>query len=142
MTGRWMGWMTAAVVAVGIMSLTPVFGADARSGPARGDVSRSGEGVQQDSRRVAAKPLGSSAYDLWQAGNTDANISPETLRRLALQYGLSTGEFAQAVPADEQEYDAELTEYDPWEPFNRVMFEFNRRVDRFVLKPAATAWNF
>ncbi len=34
-------------------------------------------------------------------------------------------------------------EYDPWESFNEKMFWFNREVlDRFLLKPAATAWNF
>jgi len=34
-------------------------------------------------------------------------------------------------------------EFDPWEPFNEKMFWFNREVlDRFVLKPAATAWDF
>ena len=33
-------------------------------------------------------------------------------------------------------------EYDPWEPFNEKMFEFNRRLDRYVLKPVAQAYNF
>jgi phospholipid-binding lipoprotein MlaA len=34
-------------------------------------------------------------------------------------------------------------EWDPWEPFNEKMFWFNREVlDRFVLKPVATAWDF
>lgn len=33
-------------------------------------------------------------------------------------------------------------EYDPWESFNTVMFEFNRKVDRYVLKPVAQAYNF
>ena len=34
-------------------------------------------------------------------------------------------------------------EWDPWEPFNEKMFWFNREVlDRFILKPAATAWDF
>jgi phospholipid-binding lipoprotein MlaA len=34
-------------------------------------------------------------------------------------------------------------EWDPWEPFNERMFWFNREVlDRFVLKPVATAWDF
>jgi phospholipid-binding lipoprotein MlaA len=33
-------------------------------------------------------------------------------------------------------------DYDPWEPFNDRMFSFNHEVlDRFVLKPAATAWD-
>lgn len=32
---------------------------------------------------------------------------------------------------------------DPWEPFNDKMFWFNREVlDRFLLKPLATAWDF
>jgi len=33
-------------------------------------------------------------------------------------------------------------EYDPWQPFNSTMFEFNRKVDRFVLKPVAQGYNF
>ncbi|MDQ1291021.1 MAG: phospholipid-binding lipoprotein MlaA, partial [Nitrospirota bacterium] len=34
-----------------------------------------------------------------------------------------------------------VEEYDPWEPFNLKMFEFNRQVDRWVLKPAAQGYN-
>ena len=38
---------------------------------------------------------------------------------------------------------SDFVEYDPLEPFNEKMFWFNREVlDRFVLKPAATAWDF
>ena len=34
-------------------------------------------------------------------------------------------------------------ESDPWEGFNEVMFNFNREIlDRYVLKPVATAWDF
>lgn len=33
-------------------------------------------------------------------------------------------------------------EYDPWEPMNTSIFEFNRQVDRFVLKPVAKGYNF
>jgi phospholipid-binding lipoprotein MlaA len=37
----------------------------------------------------------------------------------------------------------EFVEWDPWEPFNERMFWFNREVlDRFVLKPVATGWDF
>jgi phospholipid-binding lipoprotein MlaA len=32
-------------------------------------------------------------------------------------------------------------EYDPWEPLNTRIFEFNRQVDRWVLKPAAQGYN-
>lgn len=30
---------------------------------------------------------------------------------------------------------------DPWEPFNETMFNFNRQVDRFLIKPVATVWD-
>ncbi|MGH7824317.1 MAG: MlaA family lipoprotein [Candidatus Binatia bacterium] len=34
-------------------------------------------------------------------------------------------------------------EYDPFESFNELMFQFNREIlDRYLLKPAATAWDF
>jgi len=33
-------------------------------------------------------------------------------------------------------------EYDPWEPVNASIFEFNRQFDRFVLKPVAKGYNF
>ena len=35
----------------------------------------------------------------------------------------------------------EVEEYDPWEPFNEVTFEFNRKLDRYLVKPAAQVWN-
>jgi phospholipid-binding lipoprotein MlaA len=31
-------------------------------------------------------------------------------------------------------------QYDPWEPFNEKMFDFNYRLDRYVLKPVARAY--
>ena len=33
-------------------------------------------------------------------------------------------------------------DYDPWEPMNTRVFEFNRQLDRFVLKPAAKGYDF
>lgn len=34
-----------------------------------------------------------------------------------------------------------VEEYDPWEPFNEDMFSFNRKLDRFALKPVARVWD-
>ncbi len=42
------------------------------------------------------------------------------------------------VPIAEEEFD----EKDPWEPYNEKVFEFNHRVDRFLLKPAATGYDW
>ena len=33
-------------------------------------------------------------------------------------------------------------EYDPWEPFNTSIFEFNRQVDKYALKPVAQGYDF
>jgi phospholipid-binding lipoprotein MlaA len=38
--------------------------------------------------------------------------------------------------------EAEADEYDPGERWNEPMFEFNRRLDRYVLKPVAKGYNF
>lgn len=142
MTGRGLRWTAAVIVLVGIIRLTPVFGADVPPPPPHGDVSRSGAVAQRDGLRVAQNPLDSSAVKTWLAGNTDANIPPEALRWLALQNGVSRGEFAQALSRDEEAFDDEVAEYDPWERFNRTMFNFNQRLDRHVLKPVAKVWNF
>jgi phospholipid-binding lipoprotein MlaA len=142
MTGRWLRWTAAVIVLIGIIRLTPVFGADIPPSPPYGDVSRSGAVAQRDGLRVAQNPLDSSAVETWRAGNTDANIPPEALRRLALQNGMSREEFAQALSRDEEAIDEEVTEYDPWERFNRKMFDFNQKLDRHVLKPVAKVWNF
>jgi phospholipid-binding lipoprotein MlaA len=37
--------------------------------------------------------------------------------------------------------DEDAPDYDPWQPFNEVMFAFNHQVlDRWLVKPAATGW--
>ena len=38
--------------------------------------------------------------------------------------------------------DVEPDEYDPWERWNEPMFEFNRRLDKYILKPVAKGYNF
>ena len=34
----------------------------------------------------------------------------------------------------------DLEDYDPWEKFNAKAFEFNRRMDKYALKPVAMGW--
>jgi len=38
--------------------------------------------------------------------------------------------------------DVEVQAFDPWEGWNTKAFEFNRRVDKYVLKPVAKGYNF
>src|SRR5712692_4159578 len=57
-------------------------------------------------------------------------------------------EVTQALDSEEKRADnkgndfitAEESEWDPWEPFNEKTFWFNRQLDRFLLKPVATAY--
>jgi phospholipid-binding lipoprotein MlaA len=141
-SGRLVLWAAAVVVAVGVVKLLPAFGADAHRRSMNGDGSKSKVAGDMDAIGMAHRSLSWRAFDSWNAGNADANIPPEALPLMALQYGISLGEFAQTLPQDEEEFDDGFTEYDPWEPFNRAMFAFNLKVDRYVLKPVAKVWNF
>ena len=47
-------------------------------------------------------------------------------------------------PAEDSEEavgNTDIAKVDPWKPFNRKTFWFNRQIDRFVLKPVATGYN-
>ena len=48
---------------------------------------------------------------------------------------------ARGRPARGEKDDYDLEEYDPWEGFNEVMFDFNRKLDQYVLKPVAKVWD-
>lgn len=66
----------------------------------------------------------------------ERTIAPEA----AVSDGASSYLLAEAQPsaaADDTE-----AEQDPWESFNEPMFRFNRQVDRYVVKPIATGWDF
>ena len=75
-----------------------------------------------------------SATEELGANGTSAihNEQPE----ISDQLGYATEMAEGAAPGDD-------FESDPWESFNEKMFWFNREVlDRYVLKPIATAWDF
>jgi len=63
---------------------------------------------------------------------TDVVIAPE-ITETGFTFDVATAAAAAGEDFDE----------DPWEGFNEKMFWFNKEVlDRFLLKPAATAWDF
>jgi phospholipid-binding lipoprotein MlaA len=135
-------WAAAMVVVTGVVGLGEAYGADAHRRPMRGDGPKTHMAGNTFAVDAAHRPFDWTELDRWTSGNTDANIPPEALQMLVSQHGLSLGELAQNVSQEAEEFDAEIAEYDPWEPFNRVMFNFNRQVDRYVLKPVAKVWNF
>lgn len=70
--------------------------------------------------------------------------SPEVVAQIPAPDPLAPQDTAPYEPLDPfARADEEAGEdYDPWEPVNAKVFEFNRQVDRFVLKPVAKGYDF
>jgi phospholipid-binding lipoprotein MlaA len=93
---------------------------------------------------IAAGPTATSPeaeLTLFAAGATApetvsdaAQSRPPAAETAALDEGMAQ--------AREAGTDTEPEEYDPWERWNEPMFNFNRRLDQYVLKPVAKAYNF
>lgn len=76
------------------------------------------------------------------------DLSTESLETAATPPEQDIGE----EPAEEDEFfdpfavqeegQAVLEEYDPWQPYNEVVFEFNYRLDKYVFKPLAQGYDF
>ncbi len=45
-------------------------------------------------------------------------------------------------PFDDSPKETQIEEYDPFEPVNSVIFEFNYQFDKYLLKPAAQVYNY
>jgi phospholipid-binding lipoprotein MlaA len=86
----------------------------------------------------------SDANDPVAATTTRTDVAPVLLA--ASDYRLTDVDTVPASVLLAQTTDAQATdpvdeEYDPWEPFNEKMFELNRWLDRYVLKPVAKGYN-
>jgi phospholipid-binding lipoprotein MlaA len=97
-----------------------------------------------DSSTESTAPVEQSAIDVAAADDSELPVL------VAAEYRLDAVEPASTVallvaqakaPSALAAADGPDEEYDPWEPFNERMFEFNRRLDRYVLKPVAQAYN-
>jgi phospholipid-binding lipoprotein MlaA len=68
---------------------------------------------------------------------------PDTADTFPSSHETTVAILAYAAESADAAADAEDFEEDPFEPFNERMFRFNREiVDRYLLKPIATAWDF
>ncbi len=79
---------------------------------------------------LAAAPLGAE---------TASDATPQ-LPELVADAAARDAGMAQA--RDDSITDMEPEEYDPWERFNEKMFDVNRNLDKYVLKPVAKGYNF
>lgn len=92
----------------------------------------------QDQRQVLAKAQNTAADQILITRGISPMAPPALDERRTTQVAVAaTAEMAGGQIAGED------FENDPWEGFNEKMFWFNREVlDRYVLKPIATGWNF
>jgi len=134
--------MVMMIVNLGVSILSSISAAGTNPLPLSRFDSQTGSTPNQPMSERLPRPGQAAPFESLHLGSADANLPPEALQAVALQYGI---DLAQSLPRDDDddkdEFDDLVTEYDPWEGFNRAMFSFNRQVDRFVLKPVATVWN-
>ena len=54
----------------------------------------------------------------------------------------SEDEFYDPFAEGDEEEAGEFEEYDPWEPYNAVVFDFNYNLDKYLVKPVAQGYNY
>src|SRR5437764_1548587 len=85
---------------------------------------------EADLTLLAAAPLGAET------------ASDATPQRPELVADATARDAGMAQARDDSITDMEPEEYDPWERFNEKMFDVNRNLDKYVLKPVAKGYNF
>jgi phospholipid-binding lipoprotein MlaA len=97
-----------------------------------------------DMARPAWQPSAAPVTPAVAADDDDAIVLASSDYRLTAENEPESSAvlLAQTTTVQESPGDTIEEEYDPWEPFNERMFEFNRRLDRYVLKPVATGYNY
>jgi phospholipid-binding lipoprotein MlaA len=126
-------WMMFMGIAVGMAACSGVRSGTASSFKASFDGHQSGMVAVRAGSDPAARPSQQMNADAALEGRLPGSV------RLASANAVSAADAPTLIsPLNDEEV---LEEYDPWEPFNRKMFAFNRQLDRFVLKPVATVWD-
>ncbi len=90
----------------------------AESGPASLELAQAPESAPGGSKREAGE--GAKAPDASPTNAPDEFFDPFAKKEESLAAG---------------------ADYDPWEGFNSVMFEFNRKVDKYLIKPVAQGYD-
>jgi phospholipid-binding lipoprotein MlaA len=128
----WLGIM-CLVIAIGMTACGGVRRGPAASFTAARDGHHAGMAAVRAGGAPAARPSEPMHPDAALQGRLPGGV------RLAAAHAVAAADVPTPIsPLDDQEI---FEEYDPWEPFNRRMFAFNRQLDRWVLKPVATVWD-
>jgi hypothetical protein len=107
--------MIAVLVAIELMQRTQVSAASVTTPPTPDHGSQSHVIALTEDSQASQTSQSPAAFESFRMGVSDANIPPEALRMLAWQHGVPVTELVQAAPLeDDDDFDDELLEYDPW----------------------------
>jgi len=125
---EWRTWVVAVLLAVGACLI----------GASRAEAEDPADGRNPPQVEPAAPPAS-------EVGDLASTEDPASDGGVDVARAAETNATEASAPTREprlSETESDGQDYDPWEAFNDRMFSFNHDVvDRFVLKPAATAWD-
>jgi phospholipid-binding lipoprotein MlaA len=94
-----------------------------------------GDGTRKDVYQINSVPIITAD---WKADADDRWTVPADATLLDRPVPAASAPRSVVRPAAGES--GELEDYDPWEEFNAKTFEFNRRMDKYALKPVAMGW--
>jgi phospholipid-binding lipoprotein MlaA len=124
-------------------STLPPITAASRDGEAPAAPDPVAAAVSAETRVETTESARPSGNDVATAGSTPSflPVAFEPITPGSSASYLAEPVLAQRRGAAEPASDAQIEEYDPWEPFNEKMFRFNYNFDRYLLKPVAKGYN-
>lgn len=106
--------------------------------------------VPSDAQGSLALPIMSSVPASATETLTDTSPDPDSLVVAAEAPAGTSPEQGKEAPPKDEFYDpfakddalpGDEEDYDPWEGFNSAMFEFNRKADKYIVKPVAKVYD-
>jgi phospholipid-binding lipoprotein MlaA len=98
--------------------------------------------VAESTPEAVATPVTPPALEAVTAEPSRADAATDSVAATEDRFDTVVSMLAQSAPPSSlKDEDAIEEEYDPWEKFNEKTFEFNRSLDKYVLKPVATGYD-
>ena len=129
-------WFVGTIYAVGIVITIGCAGGPTR--PSLMPGTESGTPAAETAKTASEKPRGETVSSASQNEPKATTSQAEAAAPEPADQSADDPFFDPFARTDEP---AGGEEYDPWEPVNTKIFEFNRQVDRWVLKPVAQGYN-
>jgi len=134
-----------AMLALGLTACSTVSSASRAESAGYVGPPRTIEAALPPNGEIAAAPTATSPdadLTLLAAGPVAGETASDAVAQSQEPAADTAARYEGMAQARESITDMEPEEYDPWERFNEKTFEFNRRLDKYILKPVAKGYNF